>query len=59
MGFLDRGNEKLSYKTVLWNVSLTFRSYIINNWLNYKLHPLSFVKVQINPLSFDRFNLVF
>ena len=25
---------------------------------NYKLHPLSLVKVQSSPLSFDRFNLV-
>jgi hypothetical protein len=25
---------------------------------NFKLHPLSLVKVQFSPLSFDRFNLV-
>jgi hypothetical protein len=27
-------------------------------WPNFKLHPLSLVKVQFSPLSFDRFNLV-
>ena len=41
---------------------------IIDFWLNYKLHPLSLVKIQFSPLSlvkiqfsplsFDRFNLV-
>ena len=28
------------------------------NWPNYKLHFLSMVKVQFNPLRFDPFNLV-
>ena len=26
--------------------------------LNYKLHPLSLVKIKFSPLRFDRFNLV-
>ena len=36
----------------------SFNTYFIYLRLNYKLHPLSLVKVQFSLLSFDHFNLV-
>jgi hypothetical protein len=42
---------------------LLLKRFFIDNYKsqdrpNYKLHPLSLVKVQFSPLNFDRFNLV-
>ena len=47
-----------SKKTIHSRYLYTQISLFFKIWLNYKLHPLSLVKVQFNPLSFDHFNSV-
>ena len=66
---LSRGSKhRLSQRGILTLNNFQFSKFIrraektcdgnLRNRLNYKLHPLSLVKVQFSPLSFDRFNLV-
>jgi hypothetical protein len=42
----------------IFHVIITLSYEVIVKRPNYKLYPLSLIKIQFSPLSFDRFNLV-